>query len=99
MHSKECVERQEKVIEEFVPNSSLAPIDRALQTLRGVDLLRAEVGNVTRFESPRQLMAISVSFLASGVAAGPFFDATVAHLDAAVGQEDAKADFRDCRVL
>ncbi len=59
--SKDRVERLEKVIEEFVPNWSLAPIVRALQTLRGVDLIVAvtfstEVGDVTRFESPRQLM-------------------------------------------
>jgi len=59
--SKERVERLEKVIGEFVPNWSLAPVVRALQTLRGVDLIVAvtfatEVGDVTRFESPRQLM-------------------------------------------
>lgn len=59
--SKERVERLEKVIEEFVPNWSLAPVVRALQTLRGVDLIVAvtfatEVGDVRRFESPRQLM-------------------------------------------
>lgn len=38
--SKERVERLEKVIEEFVPNWSLGPVVRALQTLRGVDLIR-----------------------------------------------------------
>jgi transposase len=59
--SKERVERLERVIEEFVPTWSLAPIVRALQTLRGVDLIVAvtfatEVGDVQRFESPRQLM-------------------------------------------
>ena len=59
--SKERVERLEKVIEEFIPNWSLGPVVRALQTLRGVDLIVAvtfatEVGDVTRFESPRQLM-------------------------------------------
>ena len=59
--SKERVERLEKVIEEFIPNWSLAPIVRALQALRGVDLIVAvtfttEIGDVTRFESPRQLM-------------------------------------------
>lgn len=59
--SKERVERLERVIEEFVPAWSLAPIVRALQTLRGVDLIVAvtfatEVGDVRRFESPRQLM-------------------------------------------
>jgi len=59
--SKERVERLEKVIEEFIPTWSLAPVVRALQTLRGVDLIVAvtfatEVRDVTRFESPRQLM-------------------------------------------
>ncbi|MBB3979535.1 hypothetical protein GGQ64_004779 [Rhizobium azooxidifex] len=59
--SKERVGRLETVIEEFVPNWSLAPVIRALQTLRGVDLIVAvtfatEVGDVSRFESPRQLM-------------------------------------------
>ncbi|WP_246693730.1 transposase, partial [Mesorhizobium sp. M2E.F.Ca.ET.166.01.1.1] len=51
----------ERVIEEFVPAWSLAPIVRALQTLRGVDLIVAvtfatQIGDVRRFESPRQLM-------------------------------------------
>ncbi|MET3594486.1 transposase [Mesorhizobium shonense] len=59
--SKERVERLERVIEEFVPAWSLAPVVRALQTLRGVELIVAvtfatEVGDVQRFESPRQLM-------------------------------------------
>jgi len=59
--SKERVERLEGTIEEFVPNWSLAPLVRALQTLRGIDLIVAvtfvtEVGEVSRFESPRQLM-------------------------------------------
>jgi transposase len=59
--SRERVDRLEKVIEEFVPNWSLAPIVQALQALRGVDLVVAvtfatEIGDVSRFESPRQLM-------------------------------------------
>jgi len=59
--AKERVERLERTIEEFVPAWSLAPIVQALQTLRGVDLIAAvtfatEVGDVQRFESPRQLM-------------------------------------------
>jgi transposase len=56
-----AAERLERVIEEFLPAWSLAPIVRALQTLRGVDLIVAvtfatKVGDVRRFESPRQLM-------------------------------------------
>jgi len=59
--SKERVERLEQTIEEFVPNWTLAPMVRALQALRGVDLIVAvtfvtEIGDVRRFESPRQLM-------------------------------------------
>jgi transposase len=59
--SKERVERLEQIIEEFVPNWSLAPVVRALQALRGVDLIIAvtfisEIGDLSRFESPRQLM-------------------------------------------
>lgn len=59
--SKERVKRLEHAIEEFVPAWSLAPVVRALQTLRGVDLIVAvtfvtEIGDVNRFESPRQLM-------------------------------------------
>ncbi|WP_280806614.1 IS110 family transposase [Mesorhizobium sp. LNJC405B00] len=59
--SKERVQRLERAIEEFVPAWSLAPIVWALQTLRGVDLIVAvtfvtEVGDASRFESPRQLM-------------------------------------------
>jgi transposase len=59
--AKERVERIEAAIAEFVPTWSLGPVVRVLQTLRGVDLIvavtfAAEVGDVTRFESPRQLM-------------------------------------------
>jgi transposase len=59
--SKERVERLEHVIEEFVPAWSLAPVVRALQTLRGVELIVAvtfvtEIGDVQRFESPHQLI-------------------------------------------
>ena len=48
-------------LERFVPNWSLAPVVRALQALRGIDLIVSvtfvtEIGDVRRFESPRQLM-------------------------------------------
>lgn len=57
----ERVERLEKAIEEFVPRWSLAPVVEALQALRGVSLIIAvtfvtEIGDLRRFESPRQLM-------------------------------------------
>jgi transposase len=60
--AKERVERLERLIEELVPTWSLAPIVNALQALRGVNLIVAvtfvaEIGDLRRFESPRQLMA------------------------------------------
>ena len=59
--SGERVKRLEAAITEFVPGWSLGPVVRALQALRGVDLIVAvtfatEVGDPRRFESPRQLM-------------------------------------------
>ena len=59
--AKERVERLERLIEEFLPAWSLAPVVTALQALRGVDLIVAvtfvaEIGDLGRFESPR-LMA------------------------------------------
>jgi transposase len=55
-------ERIEHAIGEAVTDWSLAPVIEALRTLQGVGLISAvtflfEVGNVRRFESPRQLMA------------------------------------------
>ncbi|MEQ5789303.1 IS110 family transposase [Erythrobacter sp. NFXS35] len=59
--SKERIDRIEAAIVEFLPSWSLAPVVRALQALRGVDLIVAvtfatEVGDVRRFDSPGQLM-------------------------------------------
>ncbi|SPP98146.1 transposase (fragment) [Bradyrhizobium vignae] len=57
--ARERVDRLERTIEEFVSTWSLEPLVRALQTLRGIDLIVAvtfaTVGDVNRFESPRQL--------------------------------------------
>ena len=55
------IKRLETAIEEFLPSWSLEPFVRALQALRGVDLVvsvtfAAEVGDITRFDNPRQLM-------------------------------------------
>lgn len=60
--SRERALRLEAAIEEFVPQWSLAPVVQALQALRGVDLIVAvtfavEIGDLRRFDSPRQLMA------------------------------------------
>jgi len=54
--------RLEAQIEAALPTWSLASVVRALQSLRGVALvaaatLAAELGDVTRFDNPRQLMA------------------------------------------
>jgi transposase len=58
----ERVGRLEAAIVEFVPQWSMAPLVEALQALRGIDIvaasiLLAELGDLTRFDSPRQLMA------------------------------------------
>lgn len=60
---RDLVRARTTVIAEFAPNWSLASVVRALQALRGVDLIAAvtfvtEVGDADRFESPRQLMVI-----------------------------------------
>jgi transposase len=60
--AKERVVRLETSIEALVDAWSLAPLVRALQALRGIDLIVAvtfatEIGDVRRFENPRQLMA------------------------------------------
>jgi len=59
--AEERLVRLERAIEEFLPTWSLAPLVDALQALRGVDLVTAvtfvvEVGDIGRFENPRQLM-------------------------------------------
>jgi transposase len=56
------VERLEKDIAELVETWALAPLVKALQALRGVQLitaviLAAEVGDYTRFGTPRELMS------------------------------------------
>src|SRR5205807_115412 len=59
--SEERVDRLEHAISEFLPGWRLGPIVEALQALRGVDLIVAvtfvvEIGDIRRFENPRQLM-------------------------------------------
>ena len=60
--AKERSERLEQAIRECVPDWSLAPVVVALQAMRGIDLITAvgflaEVGDLSRFESPCKLMA------------------------------------------
>jgi transposase len=60
--AKARVARLERAIGEAVANWSLAPMVTALMAMRGVDLVAAttilaEVGDLSRFQTPRQLMA------------------------------------------
>jgi transposase len=60
-HAEERLERIETAIAEFLPTWSLAPVVEALQALRGIGLIgavtiMAEIGDLRRFDSPRQLM-------------------------------------------
>jgi transposase len=60
--SRERIERLEQAIRDSVPEWSLAPVVEALQALRGIDLISAvvfmlKIGDLSRFASPRQLMA------------------------------------------
>lgn len=61
-HAKERSERLERAIRDSVDDWSLAPVVVALQAMRGIDLITAvgflaEIGDLSRFQSPRQLMA------------------------------------------
>ena len=56
------VQRLTRQIEELVPKWSMAPVVEALQAMRGVAFIvavtvAAEVGDFSRFDNPRQLMA------------------------------------------
>ena len=60
--AKARVARLEKAIEEAVPDWSLARMVTALMAMRGIDLVAAttilaEVGDLGRFQNPRELMA------------------------------------------
>jgi transposase len=60
--AQERIERLERAIREAVPDWSLAPLVTALMALRGIDFiaataLLAEIGDLGRFRTPRELMA------------------------------------------
>ena len=60
-HLQGRVEALEIEMERVLPSWSLAPVVEALMALRGIDrvsamTLMAELGDITRFDSPRQLM-------------------------------------------
>jgi len=62
VHLQARVKALELEMERALPAWSLAPVVEALMALRGIDLvsamtLMAELGDVTRFDSPPQLMA------------------------------------------
>jgi hypothetical protein len=57
----ERIERLEQAIREAVPEWSLAEVVTALQAMRGIDLIAAvgvlaEIGDLSRFQNPRELM-------------------------------------------
>ncbi len=61
-HAVERLKRAEASLMEILPSWSLAPVVDALQALKGIRLITAatimaEVGDLRRFETPRQLMA------------------------------------------
>lgn len=71
----ERVERFNRHIETFVAEWRMAPIVTALQALRGVSLIVAvttiaELGDLTRFDHPRQLMAF-LGLVPSEASSGP----------------------------
>ena len=58
----ERIERLEQAIRNAVPDWSLAEVVTALMALRGIDLISAtgflaEIGDLARFQTPRELMA------------------------------------------
>jgi transposase len=60
--AEDRVERLTRQIEELVPQWSMAPAVEALQAIPGVGrivavIMAAEVGDFSRFNNPRQLMA------------------------------------------
>ena len=62
VHLQSRVKALESEMERALPDWSLAPVVEALMALRGIDLvsamtLMAELGDITRFDSPSQLMA------------------------------------------
>jgi transposase len=59
---RERIERLEQAMREAVADWTLAPVIEAVQAMRGIDLVGAvaflaELGDLSRFENPRQLMA------------------------------------------
>ena len=60
--ARERIERLEQAMREAVADWTLAPVVEALQAMRGMDMIGAiiflaELGDLSRFENPRQVMA------------------------------------------
>jgi transposase len=60
--AQERIDRLEQAIRAAVPDWSLAEVVTALMAMRGIDLISAtaflaEIGDLTRFQTPRELMA------------------------------------------
>jgi len=60
--AQERIERLEQAIRAAVPDWSLAEVVTALMAMRGIDLISAttflaEIGDLSRFQTPRELMA------------------------------------------
>jgi transposase len=60
--ARERIERLEQAIREAIADWTLAPVVEALQAMRGLDMIGAiiflaELGDLSRFENPRQVMA------------------------------------------
>src|SRR5919108_565869 len=60
--AQERIERLEQAIRAAVPDWSLAEVANALMAMRGIDLIAAttflaEIGDLSRFQTPRELMA------------------------------------------
>jgi len=77
---QERLQRLERELHEAVKGWRLYPVVEAIQALRGVELtgaiiLIAELGDLTRFDSPRQLM----SYLGLATAAGEGVDRDPGH--------------------
>src|SRR4029077_16089362 len=58
----ERIERVEQAMRQVVSDWTLAPVIEAVQAMRGIDMVGAvaflaELGDLSRFENPRQLMA------------------------------------------
>ena len=91
-------DRLEAHIEAALPDWSLAPVVRALQALRGMALVAAatviaELGDITRFANPRQLMAY-LGLVPSEHSSGRASNPQLVFLKSSKYEEDRKKMFK-----